>query len=428
MAIVRPFKGLIYNLEKIDDIGKVVCPPYDVISPEEQEYFYNLSPFNIIRVELGKNTEHDDETNNVYTRARSYLEDWISKEILLFEDKPYFYIYAQEFLYEGKRYLRPGIVAAVKIEDYETRTILPHEKTLPKAKEDRLNLLRETHSNISQIFSFFSDTTRKARLVINEILKKQNPVFSFTDDKGVLHSLYRVEESYETDIFDALYDAQLFIADGHHRYETALKFRNEMRAAYGEIEDAWYEYVLMTLVPVESDLLILPIHRIVILEEPVQEKDLIDRLSVWFNVKPVPGSEHLKQELDSSTSVGVMGMITPSNLYILKPKEESLKILDKNIPEEIRFLDASIFNELVLKNVLDINLSELERRVKFTSDYREIVETPKKHKNRVSFALRSVPVEAVKKIALKGLTMPQKTTYFYPKLWTGLVMRCNLKV
>jgi len=324
--------------------------------------------------------------------------------------------------------LRPGIVAAVQIEDYEAKVILPHEKTLPKAKEDRLNLLRETETNVSQIFGFFSDSTRKARIAINEVMKKENPLYRFVDSQGVSHFLYRIPKEFNTDLFDSLYDAQIFIADGHHRYETALKYRNEMRQKYGYIEGAWYEYVMMTLVPIESNLLILPIHRIIFLEHDVSERELSEKLMLYFDLKPVPGSSHLKSELNSAKEPGVFGLVTPSNSYLLKIKPEALNFLDKETPESLRFLDANILSEVVFKNLFKIKEAELEKKITFTSDFREAVQTPKTNRKSLSFILRPVSVEKIKNISLQGLTMPQKTTFFYPKLWTGLVMRSNIRL
>lgn len=428
MAIVKPFKGLLYNKDKIDEIGKVTCPPYDVISKEEQEEYYNLSPYNIVRVELGKVFEEDDEKNNVYKRARNYLEAWISEGVLVFDESPFYYLYTQEYEYEGKSYLRTGIVAAVKIEDYETKTILPHEKTLPKAKEDRLNLLRETHTNVSLVFGFFSDSTRKARLVINEVLKSEKPLFYFKDKEGVSHSLYRIPEVFETDIFEALYDAQIFIADGHHRYETALRFRDEMRKKYGEVEDAWYEYILMTIVPVESNMLILPIHRLLDMETDYKEKEIAEKLSAFFEVIPLPGSEHLRQELFNSKEIGVYGLVTSSNIFLLKIKPESMNLLNPEMPPILRNLDASILNVLVFEKIFLIDQTNIEKKIIFTSNFREVIEEPKRNHNLIGFVLRPVPIETIREVSLQGLTMPQKTTFFYPKLWTGLVMRCNLKV
>jgi uncharacterized protein (DUF1015 family) len=428
LATVKPFKGLLYQREKIDQIANVVCPPYDVISPEEQDNFYRLSPYNIIRAELGKSNPTDNDKNNVYKRARTYLESWINEGVLQYDDEPSFYLYIQQFTYDGKNYLRPGIIAAVQLEDYEAKVILPHEKTLPKAKDDRLKLLRETETNISQIFGFFSDTTRKARLLINETLKSELPLYEFSDPDGTKHSLYRIPSKFNTDVFDALYEVQIFIADGHHRYETALIYRNEMREKYGYIEDAWYEAVMMTLVPLESNLLILPIHRILKLDMEITEKELIKVLSVYFNLKPVPGSAHLKEGLDSTTAPGVFGLITPANSYLITVKPEALNLLDKKMPEALRLLDANILSEIVFKNILRIDEINLEKKIVFTSDFREAVETPKRQKNTLSFILRPVSVETIKAVSLAGMTMPQKTTYFYPKLWTGLVMRSNIRI
>lgn len=427
MATIKPFRGVLYNKTKIDEVGKVVCPPYDVISKEEQENYYELSPYNIIRVELGKIFPDDNENNNVYVRARNYLETWFNEEILIYDELPHYYLYVQEYNYEGKNYFRPGIVAAVQIEDYEAKVILPHEKTLKKAKEDRYRLLKETQTNVSQIFGFFSDQTRKARLVINEVIETNEPVYDFIDKDGVKHILYRIPEEFETDVFEALYDSQIFIADGHHRYETALRYRNEMRSVYGNIEDAWYEYVMMTLVPLESNMLVLPIHRLVNLESALNERNLVDKLKAFLEVTPVPGSEHLKTAIEGSSDAGVFGLITHANSFVLKVKPEALNILPDNIDEEIKNLDTFILSHLILKNIFGFGEADIESRVKFTSSFREIVETPKKDQSQIGFFLRPVSIEKIQKISLKGLTMPQKTSYFYPKLWTGLVMRSHLK-
>lgn len=425
MATVKPFRGLLYS---VDYVSKVVCPPYDVISPEEQENFYNNSPYNIIRVELGKVYEDDNEKNNVYIRARNYLEQWIHEGILYYDQEFYYYLYVQEFTHDGKRYFRPGIVAAVKLEDYETKIILPHEKTLPKPKKDRYNLLSETHTNVSQIFGLFSDNTRKGRTIINETVK-DDPVYSFEDEKGVTHLLYRIPEKYENDISEALFDAQIFIADGHHRYETALNYRNEMRKNYGEIEDAWYEYVMMTLVPVEVDLLILPIHRIVRLDHAISERELYENLKADFEVTSLPGSGHLKEALEKSNdTTGVFGLVTTSNSFLLKVKEESLSKVRNEEFEPLRTLDTNILQELVLKPIFGFSEENLEDHIVFTGDINEAIHAPKEEAKTASFIMRPVSIETIRKVALNGRTMPQKTTYFYPKLWTGLVMRSNLKI
>lgn len=428
MAEVKPFQGILYDISKVEDIGKVICPPYDVISPSEQDYYYNLSEYNIIRVELGKQFPEDDKKNNVYTRARSYLEAWLDKGILFRDQYPTYYIYLQEFNYEGKNFKRPGIVLAVRLEDYENKIIIPHEKTLPKAKEDRLNLLRATHTNVSQIFGFFSDKTRRALLAINETLKNEEPVYSALDNTGVKHSLYRIPQKFFTDISEAFLDAQIFIADGHHRYETALNFRNEMRNQFGIIDNAWYEYVMMTVVPVELDLLVLPYHRIVELPKNMSETELFNKLKERFKVQSLPGSHHLKDYLQQESTNCAFGVVTNSNSFIVSvPESELEKVKNVNF-EPLRRLVSNVLLELVLKPIFGIKEEEVEQKISFTSNFRKAVEAPKENSNLVSFIVNPIPIDSIREIALQGYTMPQKSTYFYPKLWTGLVMRSNLRI
>jgi uncharacterized protein (DUF1015 family) len=428
MAEVKPFQGVLYNIEKIGDLSSVICPPYDVISPSEQDFYYDLSDYNIVRVELGKHFPDDNDKNNSYTRARDHLEAWLNQGILIRDNYPNYYIYLQEFTYDGKIYQRPGIVLAVRLEDYENRIIIPHEKTLPKAKEDRLNLLRATHTNVSQIFGFFSDKTRRALLAVNETIKEEDPVYSGVDKTGVRHSLYRIPQKFFTDISEAFLDAQIFIADGHHRYETALNFRNEMRRQFGLIDNAWYEYVMMTVVPVELDLLVLPYHRIARLPENLTEKELFNKLKERFEVRSLPGSHHLKDHLEKEAAKCAFGVVTNSNSFIvIIPEEEIEKVRNVEF-EPLRKLVTNVLSELVLKPIFGINEDEIETKLSFTSDYRKAVEMPKENSSLVSFVVNPISVDTIREIALNGYTMPQKSTYFYPKLWTGLVMRSNLKI
>lgn len=413
MAEIKPFKGLIYNSAVVSEIEDVFCPPYDVITPEMQDNLYDRHPHNIVRVELGKPVSED----SVYKRARQYLSEWLKEGILTYDDEPFFYLYQQDFSYEGRTYHRPGIVAAVKIEDFESGVILPHEKTLPKAKKDRFELLKATETNVSQIFGFFSDTTRKARSVVASALKT-SPVYSFTDEEGVKHSLYRIPSNLNEKLIQSLKDARIFIADGHHRYETALNYRNYMREKHGIVPDAFWEYVMMTLVPVESDLLILPIHRLIHTAPSLKEKQLISELRSKFKVTPLPGSHHLEDALKNAELFGTFGMVTESNTYLLEYTSE---------PDNELALEAELLLSELLVPYFNVNPDKIEDSISFTSSFREAIKAPRQKKATAAFIMRPVPVSTVQRFAEAGVTMPQKTTYFYPKVWTGLVMRSNLK-
>lgn len=418
MAEVKPFPGLIYNSAAVKEISGVFCPPYDVISPEMQESLYNRHPFNVVRIELGKPQPDDSENSNVYTRARYYLQEWLKKGILIRDAEPYFYLYQQDFSFENRTYHRPGIVAAVRIEDFDKKVILPHEKTLPKARKDRFELLKTTETNVSQIFGFFSDETRKARSVIASTIKS-SPVYSFTDEEGVTHTLYRIPPQLNQKLIEALNNTRIYIADGHHRYETALNYRNYMREKHGYIPDAFWEYVMITLVPVESDLLILPIHRLVHTEPDIKERQLINQLSQQFKVTPMPGSHHLKEALEKTSGFGVFGMVTGSNTYLLE--------YTGNSGRKYR-LEAELLLHEVLIPYYGIKQKTIEDTLTFTSSFREAIKAPRRGEASAAFIMRPVPVETVKEFAEAGMTMPQKTTYFYPKVWTGLVMRSAIEI
>lgn len=420
MAEVKEFQGLIYNTDKAGDPALLFCPPYDVISPEDKEYFHGISPFNIIHAELGRSFDTDNEENNKYTRANALLNQWTKDRVLL-TDKASFYLYLQEFTWDKKVYKRPGIVSAVKIEDKE-KIILPHEKTLSKPKEDRFLLLSATRTNISQIFGFFSGPDSLILSSIEETLKT-NPYYRFTDRDNVTHALYRIPDKFFAQIKKALAKKIIFIADGHHRYEAALKYRDFMRSKEGLVQDAPWKYVMMTLVPIEPDLLILPIHRIVKLPDSLPIAEIFKSLSPYFNIKPFSSATSLLSSLRKVESSGAFGMITNIGEYLISVKSEVLPLIPYTGSDTFKTLDTNILQHFVFERAFNIKESEFESMITFTSKIDDAIETPKKDKYSVSFILRPVNIETIKVIALNSEIMPQKTSYFFPKVWTGLVMR-----
>lgn len=421
MAEVREFKGLLYNIKKAGDPSTLFCPPYDVISEEEQKQFYELNPYNIIRVELGYEFPDDDVNNNRYTRARDFLHVWEEKGIL-YEDKPSFYLYLQTFNLKGKKYERPGIVAAVRIEEFEKKVILPHEKTLSKPKEDRFNLLQATFTNVSQIFGFFSDSSRKARLAVFETLKEK-PYFEFSDKDEVVHSLYRIPDAYYPSLKEAFINERIFIADGHHRYETALRFRNTLREKFGYDPEAPWEFVMMTLTPIESDLVVLPVHRLLKLDSPLKDSELLEKLSKFFTIHPKCSPSKLEELLFSSTEKGTLGVVTASGEYLIQLKSGLINSLPHAGSNAVKSLDVNILNHFVFEKIFGLSQNTLEEKLKFFPDSDEIRASVKRDNLTIGFLLRPISIEAIKEVALNLETLPQKSTYFFPKVWTGLVMR-----
>jgi uncharacterized protein (DUF1015 family) len=425
LAEIREFPGIIYDVAKAGPIGDLVCPPYDVISPEQQERYYEASPYNVIRIELGKEFPGDTETENKYTRAAAFLEAWLRDGILV-TDTPSLYLYLQDFEWDGRRYSRPGVVGAVRLHEFSERVILPHEKTLSKPKEDRFNLMKATRANVSHIFGFFSDATGRARQAI-EKARRTEPLFSFVDDDGVTHSLFRIPEEAAATIKDALASERIFIADGHHRYETALRYRATMRETLGTDAEGPWDFVMMTVVPVEADLLVLPIHRTVRLPEALSDSALLEKLEPYFDIRIQCGPAHLREALANEVDTHVFGMITRTGEYVLALKQEHVSGATaagtgKGL-SPLETLPSNLLQRFAFERALGIALADLESVVSFTSDFTEAQARAKADPRAVSFILKPVSVETIKDVSLNLETMPQKTTYFYPKVWTGLVMR-----
>ncbi len=229
MARIEPFRGLRYNQEKITDLIEVTTPPYDVISPEMQDKYYSLSPYNIIRLELGKEYPQDNESNNKYTRAAQLFEEWKKSNILIKEDKPSIYIYQQVFtLNNNITKTRTGIICGVELVDFSRGIVLPHEFTLSKPKTDRYNLMHATNANFSQIFSLYEDPSKTISDIINKNIKNV-PVIDMVDEEGIRNRVWTIDKKEEIEtIKETLKNKQLFVADRHHRYETASAYKNDI--------------------------------------------------------------------------------------------------------------------------------------------------------------------------------------------------------
>ncbi|KKL79029.1 hypothetical protein LCGC14_2018950 [marine sediment metagenome] len=272
MITVLPFKGIRYNTEKIKDISKVITPPYDIISEEERDRYYDLHPNNIIRLILGKDFPDDNQSVNKYTRAAGYFDTWREENILIQDTEPAIYVYAQEFTLFNKKYVRKGFISLVKLENFETGQIYPHEQTLAKPKEDRLKLMQSCNANFSQVFAFFEDENSKISNILHKVYEGDSgtsitPEVDFTDGFGVKNLLWVIKDNkIIEDISSLMKNRALFIADGHHRYETALFYRDMIRSNEGSPNSNGNipsDYVMMMCVSMEDPgLQILPTHRL----------------------------------------------------------------------------------------------------------------------------------------------------------------------
>jgi len=326
MANIYPFRALRYNPARVK-LAEVVTQPYDKITPEMQERYYAASPGNLVRIILGKREGQETERNNVYTRAAAFLGDWRRNGILQADERPALYLYAQTFQVPGEERLleRRGFIGAGQIEEYEAGVVFRHEQTLSGPKVDRLNLLRATQAHFGQIFMLYSDA---ARAVDNALRAgaAEAPDIDLVDEYGVRNRLWKItDETVLARATELMRDKKLVIADGHHRYETALNYRNERRAdAGGEVDaNAPRERVMMTFVNMDAEgLLILPTHRVVFGLQDFDETKMIAQLQKYFTLEPVyaKGAAGVKEFLADRGREGLaMMVVTATGMWLMKP-------------------------------------------------------------------------------------------------------------
>lgn len=425
MAVVKPFRGYFYSSEFIKNhpIDRLAAPPYDVISEKEKARLAE-EPYNFVHLTLGK-------VENGYQKAKELLQSWIREGVIEQDESPSFYIDEQEFqLNSSGRKKRTGFVALVRLESWEKKIIMPHERTMPKYSMDRLELLRATRANLEQIFGIFNDSSGGIDELLEENKKEENFMFQFTDYQGVTHRLWRIKEKEVIDkIKRILSPRTIIIADGHHRYETSLMYREERRK---ELQDPWEEipedYVMMTLVNMKNPgLLILPTHRLVhdLPEERV--RGFFDRCQGHFIVNNFSNEREMEEFLRTAPphTIGVYDKVEDKwGAITLK----DLKVMDEKLGKDNvnRYLDTTILHEVVFKEILGINKegkgeSEYVDYLRGTKDVFALAREENHY--QLVFVMRSTPLERVEEAVAYAQRMPQKSTYFYPKVWSGLVFR-----
>ncbi|GAX61808.1 hypothetical protein SCALIN_C28_0010 [Candidatus Scalindua japonica] len=442
MATVLPFKGLRYNPDKIEDISKVITPPYDVISENERDDYYKLHPNNIIRLILSKELPGDDQSNNKYTRSGESFDTWRKEEVLKEEAEPAIYIYAQEFTLSGKKYIRRGFISLVKLEDFETGEIYPHEHTLSKPKEDRMNLMKATNANLSQVFTFFEDEGSKISNFLHKVSEGDpgsgvTHDIDFTDIYGVRNSLWPIKDkAIINELILQMKDRALFIADGHHRYETALFYRDFVNGSDKEQSsngDSPSDYIMMMCVSMEDPgLQILPTHRLArnILDlDPEKIKNALNEIFDISDLGSDCKAETLTQKLSEDAHKHKIAMYigeSENKLYILTLRDK--KLLDPILTDEYsewKTIDTGILHGVIFDRVLGIqarNISKSES-VKYVQGIEDSVRKVNEGEFQIAFFLNPTKIGQIRDIATKRHKMPPKATYFYPKLMTGMVIR-----
>ena len=408
MAEVIPFRGILYNTAKVKS-GDVVAPPYDIITDELRDALYGKSPYNIVRIDAGAGHPGDDESENKYVRAARFMKAWMEEGILQRSSKPCFYAYEMDYRAGGKRKRLHGFFGLVRLEELG-KGVYPHEETHSKPKVDRLNLMTSCQANTSPIFSLYHSPDRGASKVVKTVVTAK-PYMEAEDQDGAMHRLWVIDGDEETTaITRDLRDKSIYIADGHHRYETALEYKKIMKERAGLVTgDEPYNYVLMFLANIsDGNITILPAHRIV----KHFQGNALERLSGHFEIKTISLDDDIIEAMKEHTQTLGFYQRGDKEQYLLRYRGKGLK----GTHPALRGLDVTILHELVLKGLLTASGIRYEMdpslaRGMLTEEGYDAV-----------FFLNPTRVEDVEQVALSSMRMPPKSTYFYPKVMTGFVI------
>ena len=425
MAIVRPFRALRFT-PKAGDIRELACPPYDIISEEQRQAYLKRNPHNIIRLELPRDGE------DPYKAAGQTLSAWLEEGILRQDEREAFYLYEIEFTVPGMEgpLSISGLIAQVHLEEFSKGIVLPHEETLSKAKADRFQLMQATGCNFSDIYSLYPDNDPEGRIA--DILTKAKagePLSKMTDEDGLTHRLWAIVNPEETALIQRQFaDTKLYIADGHHRYETALRYRDAMREQ-GVPEGSGPDYVMMMLVPMSRPgLVVFPTYRMIRGVVGFSPSRLLHECEEYFEVREEIPVDALQGELDKAYGQGkkAFGFYAGGEKAALLTLKD-VAVMDSLLPElspVSRQLDVNVLHTLVLERLLGIDKEDManQKSLTYTRSRKEAMESVNSGAFQCSFLLNPTRVEEIRDVAAAGEKMPQKSTYFYPKLITGLTM------
>ncbi len=427
MADIRAFRGFRYDMGKVGSLSDVVAPPYDVIDAALQQTLYDLSPYNAIRVELSKEEVGDTESNNKYTRAASTLNQWQNENALTQDTARSMYVYEQEFTVEGKTYTRRGFFARVRLEPFGTGCIHPHEQTLSGPKQDRLNLYRATNFNLSPVFGLYPDDDGEVFAKIEPLIRKAPPQVA-NDHLGVTNRLWVITDQHTISaVIGFMGPKPVFIADGHHRYETALRYRDERRANHTGEQDPSYDFILMLFLDAADALTVLPTHRVVRGLGEAGMAGLHAGLSRLFAVTQTT-ADALAERFEAAGGLdggeGRFGLLTRDGAWLLDARREAFAGLG-SAGAAVRALDVSLL-AAALDALLGIDAGAVAdgRRIAYTKSVAEATALIADGTDGADacFLLEPTPVASIVAVARDGDVMPPKSTYFYPKALTGLVL------
>jgi uncharacterized protein (DUF1015 family) len=445
MADIYPFRAFRYASHPDDDSqqispAQVVTQPYDKINPALQERYYEASPYNLVRIILGRAQADDNPENNVYTRAAGYFRNWRERGVLRQDSEPAIYVYSQRFTVPGSdkagastEMERRGFIALGRIEDYSAGVVFRHEQTLAKPKADRLDLLRATRAHFGQIFMLYEDTGE-----VDSLLNPSaDPDMAVTDEYGVLHRVWKVSDpAVIASVRSAMSDKKLIIADGHHRYETALAYRNECREKSGAVaerdsgpEDTPSEFLMMTFVNLNSPaLVVLPTHRVVHSLAAFSEEDFRKSAHDFFDIDDIDlpldagrATAMLRECGRAGTSILA---VTPKRAFLLHHPNPNPVEVFAGVSIRQQSLDVVQLHKVLLENVLQLSPESIrnQQNISYVRDAGEALNYLPENRANVVFLMNPCKVSQVRDVAFAGEVMPQKSTDFYPKLSSGLTI------
>ena len=417
---IEPFRALMYNRQIAGEPARVVAPPYDLIGAARQKQLYERSPYNVVRLEFGREADR-------YGAAEKTLAEWLAAGVVERPARPAIYHYRQTFDVEGRLLHRTGFIARVRLEEFDRGRIVPHERTFPAAKEDRLRLLTALQVNTSSIFALYSGAHPELDRLREQVASRE-PLIDLVDDLGIRNELRPIEAAGEIAVIQReLESPRLLIADGHHRYETALNYRRARRHENASSEPQPYDYTMMTLVACgDPGLVILPTHRVVKSLRADAIASFTQRAREVFNVEEIAHRDAFRARLNDSGSgaIGVTLKGSPNYLILRLRSRSAMKAAMPDAAAEVRRLDVSVLHALVFDRIFGLGADEIRKggNIEYTIEIGGALGAVAQGHADGAFLMNPPSIQDVERVSDAGATMPEKSTYFHPKLLTGLVM------
>ena len=438
MAIIKPFRGVLYNKELVKDIAEVTAPPYDVISPDEQKKLYKKHPANIVRLILGQEYKTDTKAKNRYTRAKNLFEKWQEESILVQDEEPSLYYYTQVYaLPGGGKLTRKGFLTLLKLEDFDKGDVLRHETILSKPFKDRVGLIKECRANFSPIFMFYSDKDGEAKDLFGKISRRKAH-FDFTDKENTRHRMWKVSDSGIIKNIEGIFKKRkLVIADGHHRYTASVKLSELMEKRYNKAKKKNpFGHTLVYLTGMEDKgLAVFPIHRLIHSLKNFDRREVLSKLSLFFNIEVftfgredvvMPEVRSRMSKYGETKSAFSLYFRSDKRIYLLHEKKDKVKeeMVKLGFSANSSQPDVLIFHRIICEKILKISKKAQEKQeniiyIKGNEDFKK---TKARRDYQMVFLLNPISAADVYNFVKSGDVLPQKSTFFYPKLISGFVI------